>query len=273
MLEFPSITRTLMLLTAPVLLAQPPYQSQSASSIAVSVKDGAKTIQITNVEFEVVASAASGRLVLRKTSQSKQVVDEIGTEAAVTVEAWPFDKGLKHKPLYTLKVAGSDARTINGELLSISRGPEEVEWWSLYKLGSGTHLFDTYVPLLSFSISRETLTQRYIGLEVPPDDSADARLKAPSVVAVLTYASAGRVIREALITSGDPTRAKLLRSYADSTRTISLETKPQAVKIVISQNFPSAPQTISIQVPIANDDLDLPNAQLPQGLRIAAWKR
>src|ERR1039457_6099956 len=91
----------------------------------------------------------------------------------------------------------------------------------IYKLGSGQHLFDTYVPLLSFSISRETVTTRYVGLEVPPDDTGDMRLKQPNVVAVLTYASEDRLIREALVTCDDPKQAQLLRSYADTTRAVS----------------------------------------------------
>jgi len=53
-------------------------------------------------------------------------------------------------------------------------------------LGSGQHLFETYVPLLSFSISRETVTTRYVGFEAPGDDTNDTRLKQPNVVGVLT---------------------------------------------------------------------------------------
>ena len=52
------------------------------------------------------------------------------------------------------------------------RGLEEVAWWSVYRLGTGQHLFDTYVPVVSFSISREIMELRYVGLEVPPDDAS-----------------------------------------------------------------------------------------------------
>ena len=75
---------------------------------------------------------------------------------------------LKQKPLYSLKVEGVEPKPVGSELLSISRGLEEVQWWSVYKMASGQHLFDTYVPLVSFSISREIQTMRYAGLEVPP---------------------------------------------------------------------------------------------------------
>jgi hypothetical protein len=37
--------------------------------------------------------------------------------------------------------------------------------------------------MLPFSITRDVQTLRFAGLEVPPDDVSDARLKAPNVVA------------------------------------------------------------------------------------------
>jgi hypothetical protein len=46
------------------------------------------------------------RLLLRTTTRTKQVVDEIGMEASTTVEAWPLGVDPKQKPLYTLKARG-----------------------------------------------------------------------------------------------------------------------------------------------------------------------
>jgi hypothetical protein len=148
-----------------------------------------------------------------------------------------------------------------------------VEWWSVYNIYTGEHLFDTYVPLVRFSISRETVAERYVGLEVPPDDVADARLKDMHVVAVLTYASGERIIREALLTSDDPKQAAQFRSFADETRTVSAGENGRSIKISFSQNYPSAPATQSAVIPIAKDDLDLAHAQLPPHLHVAAWKR
>jgi hypothetical protein len=74
------------------------------------------------------------------------------------------------------------------------------------------------VPLVQFSIARGIQTLRYVLLEVPPDDTSDARLKDPHVVAVLTYAAAERVIREALTSSDDPKQAIRLRFYANARR-------------------------------------------------------
>jgi hypothetical protein len=257
-----------------------PFQAQSPASVTYGVnKDGQQTVEITNVAYEVTSTAVSGRpqderLLLRTTTRTRQVVDEIGTDASTTVEAWPLGVDPKQKPLYSLKVAGVDARTVDGALIVILRGLEDTEWWSVYKLASGERLFDTDVPLLGFSIRRDIQTMRYAGLDVPEDDVKDPRLRDPHVVAVLTYASAERVMREALITSDDPKQAQDLRSFADASRAVTLVESPaRALKIAMSQNYPSAPATVSLTVPIVRDDLDLGHAQLPAHLHIAAFKR
>jgi hypothetical protein len=248
-----------------------PFQSQSPASVVYGVnKDGQQTVEITNVAFEVTSTAVPGRpqnerLLLRTTTRTKQVVDEIGMDASSTVEAWPLGVDPKQKPLYTLKAAGINSKTVDGALLVILRGLEDTEWWSVYKLGTGERLFDTYIPLLGFSIRRDIQTMRYVGFEVPPE---------PRAVGVLTYASAEHVIREALITSDDPKQAQMLRSFADSNRSVTLlETPARALKISISQNYPSAPATMTLTIPIVRDDLDLAHAQMPAHLHVAAFKR
>src|SRR6204780_630204 len=216
----------LVLSIAGIVFAQThkPFQAQSPASVTYGVnKDGQQTVEIANVAYEVTSTGVPGRpqnerLLLRTTTRSKQVVDEIGMEAPTTVEAWPLGVDPSQKPLYALKVQGVDGKTVDGALSVILRGLEDTEWWSVYKLGTGERLFDTYTPLLGFSIRRDIQTMRYAGLEVPEDDAADARLKEQHVVGVLTYAAAEHVMREALITSDDPKQAQLLRSFADSTR-------------------------------------------------------
>jgi hypothetical protein len=271
-----------VLFVAAALFAQAhkPFQAQSPASVAYGVnKDGQQTVEITNVAYEVTSTTVPGlpqdeRLLLRTTTRTKQVVDEIGTEAATTVEAWPLGVDPKQKPLYSLKVDGVDCKTVDGALLVVLRGLEDTEWWTVYKLGTGERLFDTYVPLLGFSIRRDIQTMRYAGLEVPEDDAKDARLRDPHVVAVLTYASADKVMREALITSDDPKQAVLLRSFADASRLVTLLENPaRALKISFSQNYPSAPATVAMTVPIIHDDLDLSRAQMPAHLHVVAWKR
>ena len=205
--------RCLLVLAVAVLPAQQPprgaakhpFEARSPSAIKYTVEGHAEAVEITNVRYEIVGAGIPGRakderLVLRETIRTKEVVDEKGMEASTLIEAWPLGVDLKEKPTYSLAVTGIDPRTRNGDILQVSRGLEDVEWWSVYKLGSGEHLLDTYVPLLDFSVGEK---RRYAGLEVPPDNSTDARLTAPNVVAVLTYASPERVIREALITCED----------------------------------------------------------------------
>jgi len=262
------------LLIASLGFAQPqqPFQTQSPASVVYGAnKDGRETVEITNVAYEVTSTGVPGRpqnerLLLRTTTRTKQVIDEIGLEASTTVEAWPLGVEPKQKPLYSLQAAGTDGRTVDGALLVILRGLEDTEWWSIYKLGTGGRLFDTYVPLLGFSIRRDIQTMRYAGLEVPDDDS--------HVVAVLTYASAERVLRQASITSDDPKQAQTLRSFADASRSLTLvETPARALRISISQNYPSAPDTVSLTVPILRDDLDLAHAQIPARLHLTARSR
>lgn len=273
---------TVVLLVAGLASAQghKPFQTQTPASVAYGVnKDGQQTVEITNIAYEVTSTAVPGRpqderLLLRTTTRTKQVVDEIGTDASTTVDAWPLGVDPKQKPLYSLKVGGVDCKTVDGALLTVLRGLEDTEWWSVYTLGNGARLFDTYVPLLGFSIRRDIQTMRYVGLEVPEDGVKDARLKDPHVVAVLTYASSERVVREALLTSDDPKEAVMLRSFADASRTVTLvETPARALKISISQNYPSAPATMALTIPIVHDDLDLAHAQMPAHLHVSGFKR
>jgi hypothetical protein len=262
----------LLITVSAIAQTQQPFQAQSPASVVYGVnKDGQQTVEITNVAYEVTSTGVPGRpqderLLLRTTTRTKRVLDEIGMEASTTMEAWPLGVDPKQKPLYALKVAGVDAKTVDGALLVILRGLEDTEWWSVYKLGTGERGFDTYVPLVGFSIRRDVQTLRYAGLSIPEDDT--------HVVAVLTYASAERVLREALITSDDPKQAQSLRSFADASRSLNLvDTPARALRIAISQNYPSAPATVALTVPIVHDDLDLAHAQMPARLHLTTRSR
>jgi len=120
-----------------------PFQSQSPASVVYGVnKDSQQTVEITNVAYEVTSTAVPGRpqterLLLRTTTRTREVVDEIGMEASTTVEAWPLGVDPKQKPIYTLKSAGVDSKSVDSALLVILRGLEDTEWWSVYKLGTG----------------------------------------------------------------------------------------------------------------------------------------
>jgi hypothetical protein len=282
-----------LLLTAAALTAQAParkgadpqtkpFQSQASSSITYTGgKDGDQNVEITNYAFDITGDSVPGRprgsrLTLRTTTHSKQTVGDKGLESTVTMEAWPLGVDLKQKPLYTVSAPGIDARSIDGSLWLVDRSLDgDITWWSLYKLGSAQHLLDTYVELVRFTVSRADGTERYAGLEVPPDDASDARLKDPHVVAVVTLASSDKVMREALITCTDTSRAQLLRSYADMMFSMKLVEGPtgRQLRIAFEDGYPSPPRTTIVSIPIVKDDLDIAHAQLPAGLHAVAWKR
>lgn len=278
----------LFIAAASLLLAQKPFQGQSSSTISFVAKDDEKIVETHNVTYELTGDHVPSRpeeerLVLRKTRQEKQVLGDEGVEATTTLEVWPFGTDLKLKPLYALTLTGTDGERVDDALWVASRGTEELEWWSVYKLGTGQHLFDTYVPLLKFSITLEIQKERYVGLEAPADDTADKRLKEPHALAVLTYASDDKVIREALLTYDDPKQAQQLRSFADETRVVSLVEGPRPtgrgvepsrkIKVSFSENWPSPPSVMEAVIPILGDDLDLAHAQLPPKMHVAAFRR
>jgi hypothetical protein len=271
----------------------PVMHTESSSSVSSSATaDGFQIVQIHNVSYEVTGTDVPGRprderLLLRKTTHSKETQGDMDVEATVLLEAWRFGGDLRQKPVYTISVSGTDGHTMDNAIFIASRGLEEVAWWSVYRLGTGRHLFDTYVPLVSFSISKELLTTRYVGLDVPPDDTPDSRLKEPHVVAVLTYASSDRVLREALLTCDDTEQAQLLRSFADVTRSVSMlegesvrassNAKPlepsRKIRLSFSEDYPSPSNTKEVLIPLRGDDLDLVHAQLPARMHVSAWRR
>jgi len=260
--------------------AQQPFQARAASTVTLTKVGDTEELDITNVTYEVTPTYVPGRpgaerLLLRQTCTSQAILEEPEWGATTVLEAWPLGASLSQKPIYTIKTTGTGGRTVDGSLFVIERGTGELEWRSVYQLGTGQHLFDTYVPLVGFSISREALEMRYIGFEVPPDDVADARLKQPNVVGVITYASAEGKKHEALLTAATPKTAAELRSYSDATRTVSVVegATPKGIRIFISQNAPSPANPISLTIPVAADDIDVEHAQLPAGFRLSRWKR
>jgi hypothetical protein len=258
--------------------------AQATSAIVLGEEaDGAKTLEITNVTFDANATAVPGRppgerLLLRKTTKSREVMGDMGVEATVTIDAWPLGTDLTAKPLYSLTLEGLDAIIEDYAVLMFDRGTEEVDWWSVYKLGTGEPLFDSYVPVLHFSISREIQTMRYVGFEVPPDDASNPKLREPHIVGVLAYASGEKVIRRLLLTCSDMKRAAELRSFADTMRALSLEEKEdaatepaQTLHLRWSAYFPSPPNPVTASIPIAADDLDVAHARLPACMKLQRW--
>jgi hypothetical protein len=242
-------------------LAHQAFQAQSASTMQYGrTSDGQDTVDIANVRFELAQAGQERRLILRKTHTEHNVIGDEGDDPKITVEAWPLGVNLKEKPLYSVTLDGEDAVTVDDALLVFDR-TQEIAWWSVYHLDTGTHFFDTNTPLLRFS-------ERYAGMEISSDDTKDQRLKARGVVGVLTYASEDRLIREALITCDSAERAEVLHSLADTTFELAYAGK--AIRITLTPF--RTPATV-ITVPVVNDDLDLAHARMPVGMHVAAWKR
>jgi hypothetical protein len=251
---------------------RPAFEARSVSSMKYGHNsDGQETVDITNVSFELAQTAAERRLILRKTHTENNAVDDMGNEPKITVEAWPLGIDLKEKPLYSITLDGQDAGVVDNALLVVDR-TQETPWWSVYHLADGKPFFDTFAPLVRFSLTQVVQTERYAGLQIPEDDVADKRLKAPAVIGVLTYADEDRVRREALITAENVERAQVLRSFADTT--FQLAAANQTIRITLTPFDPSghSPAAV-ITVPVVNDDLDLAHARLPVGIHLAAWKR
>lgn len=241
--------------------AHQPFQAQSVSTMQYGRNsDGQDTLDIANVTFDLAQIGQDRRLILRKTHTGHNVIGDQGDDSKITVEAWPLGVNLKEKPLYRVTLDGEDAVAVDSALLVFDR-TQEIAWWSVYRLDTGTHFFDTNTPLLRFS-------ERYAGLEISSDDTRDQRLKARGVVGVLTYASGSRVIREALITCDSAERAEVLHSLADTTFELAYVAK--AIRITLT---PFRSPATAITVPVVNDDLDLAHARIPVGMRMAAWKR
>jgi hypothetical protein len=256
----------LFVIVASLAFAQLKHSEATSTIDLRSAADGSQTIEIRNTGYEVTGTDVPGRpsterLLLRKTVHSTQVLGDIGMEATVTLEAWRLGDDLRQKPLYAVNATGDEGHVVDNALFVATRGLEETEWWSVYKLGTGRHLFDTYVPLVSFSISRQTVKTRYAGFEVPEGEQGNT-------IGLLTYASEDHVIRQALLTSDDAKHAQLLRSFADTTRTLAAV--DGTLRLALSQNYPSPANTVEVRIPLRGDDLDLAHAQLPPRLHISA---
>jgi hypothetical protein len=262
---------------AAVAAAQSPFRAESASHISLTQKGDERIIEVHNVTYEYTGTRVPGRpeedrLTLRITTNAEDVIGDIPQPGKVTLEAWPLGTDPRQKPLYALRMDGFEAHTVDNAFWLVNHGDVDTPVWSIFKLGDGRHLFDTYVELLRFSTTRDVQTPRYAGLEVPPDNAADPRLKDPHVVAVLTYAAEDRVIRELLLTHAMPAKARELRAYEDETRTLSYLAMPaKRLRITFAPNLGGT--AMEIIVPLKGDDLDAAAAHLPLGMRLAPFQR
>lgn len=263
-------------------------KAEGISSFDLSMEGDQQTVEISNVTFATTGSNIPGqpaeeRLLLRTSTQTREVIGDKGMEASVTVEAWPLGADPAQAPLYSVTRDGVGAEVVDNALLVFDRSDADLAWWSVDALGTGAPMFDTYVPLVRFSLSREVQELRYAGLEVPPDDAADPRLREPQVVGVLAYASPERVLTRLLITCSDTERAALLRSYWDTTRGLSViyegnHTDHPARKLLLNWESlgldtlnTSVANAVGAVIPVLADDLDASSALLPDCIALKPW--
>ena len=211
--------------------------AQSASSLTVTGKQGEEAVVIRNVSYELAA-----KTVLRKTEQTRQVIGDKGMEASTLIEAWPLGVDRKEKPKYTIKVEGVDARSLNYDLLIVTRGLEDTQWWSLYRLADGKPLFNTFVRPIHIP---DTMT--YAGYDVPAD--GDPRLKNPNLIGVIHLAGAEGTPRRIEIHANDAKRAIVLRSFADVTPTLEFNYTKKVLVLTIRDAQPDARIEIPLNAP------------------------
>lgn len=211
--------------------------AQNASSFTVTGKQGEEAVVIRNVTYELAR-----KTVLRKTEQTRQVLGDKGMEANTLIEAWPLGVDRKETPKYTIKVAGVDARSLDNELLIVSRGLEDTQWWSLYRLADGKPLFNTFVRPV-----RIPDTALYAGYDVPAD--GDPRLKNPKLIGVIHLAGAEGTPRRIEIHANDAKRAMVLRSFADVTPSLEFNYSKKVLVLTIRDAQPDARIEIPLNAP------------------------
>jgi hypothetical protein len=214
-----------------------PMWAQGGSSLTVTGKQGEEAVVIRNVTYEL-----AGKTVLRKSEQTKQVIGDKGMEASTVVEAWPFGVDRKEKPKYTVKVAGVDARSLDNELLIVTRGLDDVQWWSLYRLSNGQPLFNTYVRPVRIPDS-----SLYAGWDIPED--GDPRLKNQRLVGVVVIAGAEGPVRRVELHTTDPKRAMMLRSMADVQPSLEYNAAKKMLVLTIRNAEPDARVEIPLTGP------------------------
>jgi len=109
-------------------------------------KDKQKTIEVSNVAYEVTGNGIPGRppdqqLVLRKTTRTKHVVDEIGEDASTTVAAWPLGTEFRQKPVYSVTVTNADqlAPTTPANVMATTESSNEVDLTWNFSADPGTN--------------------------------------------------------------------------------------------------------------------------------------
>lgn len=230
------------------------------SFFAVHMVDGLMAGRSDNIAFRPLSLTLPGegppRRVLARLEVTATEFAESAREGRVRLDVWPLagPEDLRKPPLYTLVVPGRGAGFDADDMLSVDHGGGRR---SFYGLADGAWLFDSDTPLATFAADDR---KRLVALAVAEDDLP------AGAVAVLTYASPGRVIRRLLLAADNPERARFLRGTVPMTRAVA---RPlDASHRVLEVSLPAG----IMRIPFAGDDLDLAAVQLPAGLRLVEVK-
>lgn len=231
------------------------------SFFAVRDVQGRTAGQLVNVSFRTVMVAIPGqlrprRLLLRLEVRNPDVFAVEQGVGRVRLDAWSLDDAadLKKQALYTVIAPGRAASVEDDGVLVVEKGTRR----SVYALAGGNWLFDADSPTAHFAIATDR--NRYVAVSSAEDDLP------AGAIAVLTYASAQKTVRRVLLTTTDPTRARILRTAVTLSRPLSRldDTGMRVVELPLPAG--------TLRIPLMGDDLDLKGASLPAGVFMAELK-
>lgn len=261
-----------MLMSSPLLLAGigvtawllkgSTFNALSGESVfGVREKDGRLDGRMVNVGFQTMHVAMPGeprprRLLLRLETTNADVFASRPGEGRVRLDAWPLDgvEDVTRPALYTIVAPGRSAVLTEDGTLVVEHGSRR----SVYALAGGQWLYDWESPPTSYTADGER--RRTVALAAVEED-----MPARSI-AVLTLATAQAVLKRVMIVADDPTRARLLRSSIGMIRPVPRF--DDATRRTIDLSLPAG----LTRIPVVGDDLDIANAQIPQGLRLVELK-
>lgn len=244
------------------LLKGTTFSALSGESVfGVREKDGRLDGRMVNVSFQTMHVAVPGdprprRLLLRLEVTNADVFASRPGEGRVRLDAWPLDgvEDVRRPALYTIIAPGRAATVAEDGVLVVEHGSRR----SVYALATGLWLYDWETPPASYAGDGDR--RRFVALAAVEEDMP------PRSIAVLTLATNQAVLKRLLIVADDPTRARLLRSSVGMIRPVPRF--DDATRRTIDLSLPAG----LMRIPVLGDDLDLANAQVPQGLRLLELK-